>query len=66
MDAVGFGKAVIFGLSEGGPAAMVFAATRPERTRALILCGTFAFNPGGWDDIDRDPAELRARYLPSG
>ena len=37
MDAVGFGKAVIFGLSEGGPAAMVFAATRPERTRALIL-----------------------------
>ena len=43
MDAVGFGKAVIFGISEGGPAAMVFAATRPERTRALILTGTFAF-----------------------
>ena len=37
MDAVGFGKAVIFGMSEGGPAAIVFAATRPERTRALIL-----------------------------
>ena len=65
MDAVGFGKAVIFGLSEGGPAAMVFAATRPERTRALILSGTFAFfGFGGWDDIDRDPAELRARLLP--
>jgi pimeloyl-ACP methyl ester carboxylesterase len=37
MDAVGFGKAVVFGISEGGPAAIVFAATRPERTRALIL-----------------------------
>ena len=65
MDAVGFGKAVIFGVSEGGPAAMVFAATRPERTRALILTGTFAFfGFAGWDDMDRDPAELRARLLP--
>jgi pimeloyl-ACP methyl ester carboxylesterase len=61
MDAVGFGKAVVFGVSEGGPAAIVFAATRPERTRALILTGTGAFTERGWDDIDRDPAELRAR-----
>ncbi len=64
MDAVGFGKAVLFALSEGGPAAIVFAATRPERTRALILHGTFAyFGVVEWDDIDRDPAELRARIL---
>jgi pimeloyl-ACP methyl ester carboxylesterase len=73
MDAVGFGKAAIFGLSEGGPAAMVFAATRPERTRALILHGTVAFSAFEWDDLDRDPAEVLARnvrdfsaeYLPS-
>jgi class 3 adenylate cyclase/pimeloyl-ACP methyl ester carboxylesterase len=65
MDAVGFAKAVIFALSEGGPAAIVFAATRPERTRALILYGTLPFTFGvGWDDIDRDPAEVRARVLP--
>ncbi|MBP2451622.1 adenylate/guanylate cyclase domain-containing protein [Mycolicibacterium lutetiense] len=64
MDAAGFERAVLFGLSEGGPAAMVFAATRPERTRALILAGTFAyFGISGWDDFDRDPAELRARVL---
>ena len=64
MDAVGFEKAVLFGTSEGGPAAMVFAATRPERTRALILAGTFAYwGIAGWDDLDRDPAELRARLL---
>jgi pimeloyl-ACP methyl ester carboxylesterase len=64
MDAVGFKKAVIFGASEGGPAAMVFAATRPKRTRALILAGTFAYHGfAGWDDIDRDPAEPRARVL---
>ena len=42
MDAVGFGKAAVFGLSEGGPASIVFAATRPERTRALILYGSLA------------------------
>ena len=65
MDAVGFRKAVVFGLSEGGPAAIVFAAKRPERTRALILHGTFPFAFGfGWDDIDGDPAEMRARALP--
>jgi pimeloyl-ACP methyl ester carboxylesterase len=66
MDAAGFGKAVIFGVSEGGSAAIVFAATRPERTRALILTGTGSFAGffDGWDDVDRDPAELRARVVP--
>ncbi len=65
MDAVGFTKAVLFGTSEGGPQAIVFAARRPERTRALILYGSFAFTGlGGLDDVDRDPAELRARLLP--
>jgi pimeloyl-ACP methyl ester carboxylesterase len=64
MDAVGFGKAALFGVSEGGPAATVFAATRPERTRALILTGTYAYIIfAGWDDVERDPAELRARFL---
>src|ERR1700760_1243304 len=42
MDAVGFGKAVVFGMSEGGPQGIFFAARRPERTRALILYGSFA------------------------
>jgi pimeloyl-ACP methyl ester carboxylesterase len=63
MDAVGFGNAVLFALLEGGPAAIVFAAKRPEQTRALILCGPLAVMAAGWDDIDRDPAELRARAL---
>ncbi|OBA83761.1 cyclase [Mycobacterium sp. 1164966.3] len=64
MDAAGFKKAVLFGCSDGGPAAMMFATTRPERTRALILCDTYSFQPGGWDTIDLDPVELRARILP--
>ncbi|MCW2653320.1 MAG: lipJ [Mycobacterium sp.] len=64
MDAVGFKQAVVAGLSDGGPVAMMFAATRPERVRALILSGTIAYwGFAGWDDMDRDPAELRACFL---
>jgi pimeloyl-ACP methyl ester carboxylesterase len=64
MDAVGFQRAVLFGASEGGAASIVFAATRPERTRALILTGTAAYSyADGWDDLDRDPAEVRARLV---
>ena len=64
MDAVGFGKAVVFGMSEGGPQSIFFAAKRPERTRALIIYGSFAFlSSVGWDDLDRDPAEVLARLI---
>ena len=34
MDAAGFTEAAVFGMSEGGTASIVFAAKRPERTRA--------------------------------
>lgn len=42
MDAVGFEHAVLFGISEGGSMAMLFAATYPKRTDALVLYGSFA------------------------
>ncbi len=42
MDAIGSERAAIFGWSEGGSMSMLFAATYPERTRALVLAGTFA------------------------
>jgi len=42
MDAVGSEKAALFGISEGGAMSMLFAATYPERTQALILYGTYA------------------------
>jgi pimeloyl-ACP methyl ester carboxylesterase len=63
MDTVGFEKAAIFGMSEGGPASIVFAAKLPQRTRALILYGSYPYMPFEWDDIDRDPAEMLARGL---
>jgi class 3 adenylate cyclase/alpha-beta hydrolase superfamily lysophospholipase len=42
MDAAGSERAALFGVSEGGPMSMVFAATYPERVSALVLYGTFA------------------------
>jgi pimeloyl-ACP methyl ester carboxylesterase len=42
MDAVGSERAAIFGHSEGGVMSVLFAATYPERTTALITLGTFA------------------------
>jgi class 3 adenylate cyclase len=42
MDAAGSERAVVCGVSEGGPMAMLFAATYPARTIALILYGTDA------------------------
>jgi pimeloyl-ACP methyl ester carboxylesterase len=42
MDAVGWERATIYGLSDGGPLACQFAATYPERVEKLILHGTFA------------------------
>jgi class 3 adenylate cyclase/alpha-beta hydrolase superfamily lysophospholipase len=42
MDAVGSERAALVGTSEGGPISIVFAATYPERTTALVLFGTLA------------------------
>jgi class 3 adenylate cyclase len=42
MDAAGSERAALFGHSEGGVMSVLFAATYPERTTALITLGTFA------------------------
>jgi len=46
LDAVGSSRAALIGASEGGPMCMLFAATYPERTVALVLSHTFA--RGSW------------------
>src|SRR2546423_373035 len=42
MEAADSARAVVFGMSEGGNMSMLFAATYPERTIALITFGVFA------------------------
>jgi pimeloyl-ACP methyl ester carboxylesterase len=42
LDAVGSERTALFGISEGGAMASLFAATYPSRTSALILSGAWA------------------------
>ena len=42
MDAAGSERAAVLGASEGGPLSILFAATYPGRTRALLLYGAYA------------------------
>jgi pimeloyl-ACP methyl ester carboxylesterase len=42
MDAAGSAEAALFGYSEGGPMSALFAASYPQRTRALVLYGSYA------------------------
>ncbi len=62
MDAVGCEEAAVVGYSEGGLIAALFAATYPERTRAVVMYETWVSglldveeNPGGekWLELDR-------------
>jgi class 3 adenylate cyclase len=39
MDAAGSERAALMGVSEGGPMSILFAATYPDRTQALLLIG---------------------------
>src|SRR5690349_22971794 len=40
MDAAGSERAALFGISEGGPMSVLYAATHPERVTALVLHGS--------------------------
>jgi pimeloyl-ACP methyl ester carboxylesterase len=42
MDAVGLERAALFGVSEGGPLSILFAATYPDRVTKLAIFGSFA------------------------
>ncbi len=42
MDEAGIERASLFGISEGGPLALLFAATRPERVERLVLFNSYA------------------------
>jgi pimeloyl-ACP methyl ester carboxylesterase len=42
MDAVGSQRALLFGYSEGGPMALLMAATHPERVASLVLYAVYA------------------------
>jgi pimeloyl-ACP methyl ester carboxylesterase/hemoglobin-like flavoprotein len=47
LDAASAERAVVIGLGEGAATALLFAATHPERTRALVLYGANARTTAG-------------------
>lgn len=57
MDAAGSGRAALLGASEGGPMAILFAATHPQRVRALIL---YAVGAGGDKAMHADRIDIAA------
>jgi pimeloyl-ACP methyl ester carboxylesterase/class 3 adenylate cyclase len=58
MDAAGSERAAIIGVSEGGPLAILFAASYPERVSSLALCGAFACG-----NLDPEDNPAGARWL---
>lgn len=59
MDAAGSERAAVMGFSEGGPMTLLFSATYPERTAAIVLLGTGASHV--WAD-DYPWAPTQAEY----
>jgi pimeloyl-ACP methyl ester carboxylesterase/class 3 adenylate cyclase len=65
MDAAGSDRAVILGISEGGAMGLLFAASYPERTLALIEYGAYVRYSWAPDFPFGDSAEEHERYLES-
>jgi class 3 adenylate cyclase len=69
MDAAGFERAALIGISEGGPASIIFAAAHPERVRALVLMGSTAVMPIPFavdsmeDTLNLDAADLHRQVV---
>ena len=55
MDAAGCESAALLGYSEGGPLSVLFAATYPQRARALVLYGCYAKRRDPDDDYPWAP-----------
>ena len=65
LDAAGSKRALLWGVSESGPACALFAATHPERTLGLVLYGTFAKGIRSEDYPWLPPREVYERWVDS-
>jgi pimeloyl-ACP methyl ester carboxylesterase len=63
MDAVGSKRAALLGHSEGGNMCVLFSATHPERTTALLLVGSYAKRIRSEDYPWAPTVEERAREI---
>jgi class 3 adenylate cyclase len=63
MDAAGCREAALVSVSEGGPLSLAFAASSPERVRALVLWATYAAIARSDDYPAGRPMEDMAREI---
>jgi pimeloyl-ACP methyl ester carboxylesterase len=70
MDAVRSERAALIGMSEGGPLSMLFSATYPERTEALLLVGAEVkeeeTDDWPWGEATRESFDAAIETLPEG
>lgn len=65
LDAAASKRAYLFGVSEGGPMSILFAAIYPERVAGLILFGTYARTVGAsvpFDDFVGLERDMRSNW----
>src|SRR5215212_996990 len=65
LDAAGSERAFLFGMSEGGPMSILFAATYPQLVAGLVLFGTYARTVGAstaFDDLAATEHDIRANW----
>ena len=58
VDHLGLADVTLFAASMGGPPALVYAATHPERVGRLVLFGTFARSLGRYAKLSRALVDL--------
>jgi class 3 adenylate cyclase/alpha-beta hydrolase superfamily lysophospholipase len=63
MDAAGLERAAVFSISEGGPLALLFAASHPERVTKLALYGSFARIAAAPDYPEGVPVDLLEGFV---
>jgi pimeloyl-ACP methyl ester carboxylesterase len=63
LDAAGSRRASLVGVSEGGPMALLFAATYPERTSRLVVAGSWAWIMRGPDHPSGVPREILEAFF---
>ena len=62
LDACDVERAAVFGVSEGGSAATMLAATHPDRVSEMVQYGTFARLGRSEDYPEGIPVEMTRRY----
>ena len=63
LDDLGCGRAALFAHGEGGPLALLFAATHPDRTHAIVLADTCARRRRAPDYPAGLPDDAAQRYI---